>query len=228
MAKKGNVRHIKSLSSPTYLNVHKKEYKYTAKAMPGRHSLERGIPLISFGRKIGISDSSKYIKRVINTGGIAVNGKTIKQPYYTVGLNDVVDMKDAGKSYIIGINDRAQIDIKEGKEKPARVCKVVQKYKTKGNSLMIRLHDGEVFKAKDKGIGVNDSIMIKGTDPSEGKRLKLDVGCKCLIIDGVHVGDLGIVEGIQKGSDVSKATARIKSGSGAAFDTLLDNIMVVE
>ncbi len=228
MAKKGNVRHIKSLSAPSYLNIHRKENKYTAKPMPGRHSLERGIPLISFARKIGVSNSSRYIKRVIKRGGISVNGKTIKQTHYALGLNDNIEMKDAGKSYIIGINKGAQIDIREGNGNQGRVCKVVQKYKTKGNKIMIRLHDGEVFKANDNGIGVNDSILIKGTDASAGKVLKLDVGRRCLVIDGIHVGALGVVESIQKGSAISKATARIKSESGANFDTMLDNIMVVE
>ncbi len=227
MANKGNSRHVKSLSSPLYLGISKKEHKYTAKPMPGRHSLERSLPLISFGKKIGISKSSKYIKKAIAGGSIAVNGKIIRQPYYPVGLNDVVEINGSGDRYIIGINSRGQSDIAKAEGKPLRICKVVQKYKAKGNRMMIRLHDGEIFKAEDNGVKVNDSIAISEAEKN-WKVIKLAVGSRCLVIDGVHVGSTGVIEELHAGSALSSGSARIKSGDGGTFETLLDNIMVVE
>ncbi|MCL4388991.1 S4 domain-containing protein [Candidatus Marsarchaeota archaeon] len=227
MAKKGNSRHIKSLASPKYMAVHKKEHVYVAKPLPGRHSLERCMPLSLAVKKIGIAKTGMEIRKMIKMKGVFVNGIARSSTAYPVGLGDMVSIPKSGETYSIGINERGQATIeKMEKSVNERIGKIVQKYKAPGNEIMIRLHDGTIAKS-DNGVSVNDSIVLDGANKVK-RVLKLGEGSRCLVIDGVHSGRFGIVKKVIQGNEVSKASVVVEGSDGAAFDTLLLNIMVVE
>ena len=225
MANKGSSRHMKSLTTSKYYAVHKKESAYSAKPSPGRHTLDRSIPLLAMATKAGLSATSHDANSMIKKGELRVNGKQIRNPRYPVGLNDIVESVPAKKSFLVGINERGQVSITDSKGKE-RLCKIVQKYKAQKGTLMIRLHDGMVLKA-GKDTCVNDSVLV-GNDNSIKKVLKLGNGSRCTIIAGVHVGASGTVKEIHAGTSTSKAYVTVEQGGNKGFDTLLKNIMVVE
>lgn len=223
MGSKGNSRHIKSLAAPRYYAVHKKERMYTMKPAPGRHTLQRSIPLLAFARKIGIAATRSSGTKMIKGKDILVNGRPITDERYPIGLNDIVELAPAKQSYRITINTRGQVTIEKA-DGISRLCKIVQKYKTGKGQVMIRLHDGTVAKAP-KDASTNDSVSM-GKDGVE-KVVKLQKGSKCTVIEGVHVGESGTVKEIKPGT-ANVPSAVTVEGTAGEFETLLRNIMAVE
>ncbi|MCL4372291.1 S4 domain-containing protein [Candidatus Marsarchaeota archaeon] len=227
MARKGNKRHIKALNAPKYFGVHRKESKYVAKPSPGRHSKQKSIALLVLLKKAGLVDSSSEAVRAVKTHKIAVNGKTVSNPKYAVGLNDMIAIEGLGKSYAVSISSKGQAALEEAKEGDAsRKCKVVGKYVWKSNSVMLRLHDGTVLKAPDKKIKVGDTIVLDQSRKPVS-HIPLGVGSKCLVIDGVHVGHSGKVVSLTKGNMHVNALATVEEEDGNKFDTIVNNIIVV-
>ena len=226
MANKGSSKHMKSLTTSRYYSVHKKERVYVAKPSAGRYTLDRSIPLSAFVVKAGLSESNHEASRMIKRKELLVNGRAVREPTYPVGMSDVVESIPLKKSYEIGINERGQATIKDsGKRGRERICKIVQKYKAGGNTIMIRLHDGTVLRS-GKDTDTNDSVVI---DNNEIKRvLKLGSGSRCFVVDGIHVGAAGTVKEMHPGTATSKAYVTVEQAQGGSFDTLLKNIMVVE
>ena len=100
--------------------------------------------------------------------------------------------------------------------------KVIGKYKEHGKRTMLRLHDGSVIEAKQE-IAVNDSVIIKNN--AIEKRLKLETGAACSVIDGVHVGTHGKIATIMPGSMHKQKSLVIEADTGR-LETLVGNIMV--
>ncbi len=226
MANKGSSKHMKSLTTSRYYSVHRKERVYVAKPSAGRYTLGSSIPLVAFAVRAGLSESNHGASRMIKRKELLVNGIAVRDPAYPVGLSDVIESVPSKRSYEIGINERGQATIKEASSKGReRTCKIVQKYKSGRNTLMIRLHDGTVLKS-GKDTNANDSVVIEN---NEIKRvLKLGNGCRCFVMDGIHVGTSGTVKEMHQGTAASRAYVTVEQGGGGSFDTLLRNIMVVE
>ncbi|MEM0149576.1 MAG: S4 domain-containing protein [Candidatus Micrarchaeaceae archaeon] len=228
MADKGNKRHLKALSAPKYFSIEKKESAYVAKQNPGRFKLSTSVPLvIALGKLPGGSARRSDLKSIIKAGDVKVNYKIINDPKYPIGLNDIIELEKEGKSYLIGIDRRAKFAFSELKSKPAgRLQKVVGKFKYAGGKIMVRLYDGTVLGA-DKGAGVNDSVII-GSDGSVQKAIKMGIGVKCFVYNGVHVGEAGTIKELIPGAANREASAKIEGEGGVLFDTQLKNIMAIE
>ncbi|MGC8669791.1 MAG: hypothetical protein ACP5TL_01400 [Candidatus Micrarchaeia archaeon] len=227
MANKGNKRHLKALSAPMYFAIKKKGSKYVIKQDPGRFTLETSVPLSVAIRKIfGDNLSNSEIKKILNGNNVKVNNKVIRNARYPIGLNDIVYFEALNKIYMIGIDKQAKLVINELDKMPeGRIQKIIGKYKTKGNKIMIRLYDG-VTVSYNKEAKVNDSVVI-GKDNKILKMIRLEVGAKCFVYDGVHVGETGTIKELISGASNRDASAKIESGN-VVFDTLLQNIMVIE
>ncbi len=226
MARKGNSRHLKSRVAPKYYFVHKKERVFVTKPTAGRHTLNKSISLVVFARRVGLAQTSSEASKMIKRKELLVNNTPVRDPSYPIGLNDTINIVPAKQTYRIGINERGQVSIEKADVAGERLCRIVQKYRTKKGALMIRLHDGTVM-AANKDTNTNDSVVL---DNEHGikKVLKLDKGSRCVVIDGVHVGSTGTVKDIRPGTATSQPTVKVEQKSGGEFDTLLKNIMVVE
>ena len=221
MANKGSSGHIKRLNAPKYFFIRRKGNKYIIKQNPGRHTLERSVALSLIVRKLDIAPTRFESDRVIKDGLVSVNGKKIKEPKFPVGLNDAISI--GSDNYIIGIDSKGHISISASGN--AQIFKVVGKYKNKGNSIMLRLHDGRVV-AGNLEIKVDDSVSL--SERKIGKAIKLESGSKCRVIDGVHVGIEGRIKEINAGSMYRQKSVVVEQQNGRAFETLVKNIIVVE
>ncbi len=227
MGNKGNNRHIKSLTAPRYLGIGKKQTAYIIKPRAGRHNLDRSIALSLLIRKLKLADTVKEVNGIIKSGKVLVNRQIVKDVKFSVGLNDIIEIPEAKKCFLISIDDKAHIQIKET-EKPdynGQLFKVVGKYKADGNRLMLRLHNGSIVKY-DKNAMVNDSVSLD-EKRSINKVLSLQDGAQCFVIDGVHVGTSGLVKSITNGTMQTEASVLIKSNNGEEFETLVKNIMII-
>jgi small subunit ribosomal protein S4e len=228
MASKGSTRHIKSLATSKFAAIERKAHgKYMMKPAAGRHTLGKSLPLSIILTKGAAADRMGDAKKSIHAGHVMVNGNVVRSVKYPVGLNDVVEIVPSGKYLHIGINERGQMamtDTKKG-EVSKRVCKVIGKYKSEKNQVMIRLHDGTNLKLKGD-VKVNDSIMLDSKNEIE-KVLPLKKGSSCLVIEGVHVGTKGKITELKEGNMHKSASAVIVSGENSNFETLVKNLMVI-
>jgi small subunit ribosomal protein S4e len=228
MAKMGNVRHIKSLNAPLFFGIHRKGNIYVTKPNPGRHSLPRSVSLSLMLERLSLASNNSDAERVLKSGKILVNSKPVKEPHYPVGLNDAIEIKGENRYFRVGVNNKGRMSVEETKKPDyeSMLYKVTGKYKAPSSALMLRLNDGRVVKGK-KEINVNDSVMInlKG---EVSKVLKLDVGARCIVADGVHVGSSGSIKGLVAGTLHRRQSVTVQQSDGKEFDTLVKNIMVTE
>ncbi len=224
MANKGSSGYIKRLYAPKYFDIHRKEHKYVVKQNPGRHSLQKSVALSLIIRKLAITSTRFESDKVIKGGLVGVNGNVVKETKFPVGLNDMITV--GPESYTIGINERGQISINKGeKSGKLQIYKIIGKYKSRGNQIMLRLHDGSAVKGKAE-MNVNDSVAVSQGKIS--KVIKLDAGSKCEVIDGVHVGIFGTIREIGKGDMHKQKSVKVEPQKGEAFETLVRNVIVVE
>ena len=218
MAKKGNVRHIKSMNAPDYYGIPKKENKYVIKPAAGRHNASTSIALLLGVKKIGNAKTSREALKIIKGGLIAVNGNVVRDVKYPIGFGDVIGTADGKLARYVSINKQGQIIFEntEGKDYQLRY-KIINKYKSSKGAVMIRLHDGRVLKlesANDAKVG--DSVELS----KEGKIkrvLHVEKGVQCFVIDGVHVGETGKVSAITSGTMHISASAQIEQEDGTKF-----------
>lgn len=223
MASKGNTGHVKSLNSPKFAHIHKKEHEYTTRQNPGRHSHNKSIALTIFVEKTGVAGTRREANQVIRQGLVSVNGSKVMEPKFPVGLHDMIAVGD--EKHVIKVNSRGQIHIVKDDKKSAQLYKVVGKYKFKKNSIMLRLHDGSAVKGDDS-TNVDDSVLMEGGKVS--KVIKFNSGSRCEIVDGVHVGREGTIKEVHPGNIHKDKSVTVEEKSGKKFETLVKNIIIVE
>ena len=226
MARKGNKRHLKSLYSSNYYAISKKHNKYTTKSNSGRFDKKTNIPLILLIRdKLKLSRNKLEALKIINQGLIKVNGKVVKDLKFPIGLNDIISIESLKKNYKILIDRKAHFAFNEVEDNAisSRICKVIHKYKIKKDILMIGLHDGTNIKGSNE-IKLNDSVVID-KDKKINKVLTLKKTAKCFIMNGVHVGETGIIDEIRTINDKKQI---IVKKDDSKFETSLKNIIVIE
>ncbi|MCL5093479.1 MAG: S4 domain-containing protein [Candidatus Marsarchaeota archaeon] len=228
MAKKGNVRHVKSMNAPDYYGIPKKESKYVIKPAAGRHSASTSIALLLGVKKMGNAKTSREALKIIKGGLITVNGKIVKDVKYPIGFGDVIGTSDGKLAKYVSINKQGQIAFEnaEGKDYQLRY-KIINKYKSSNGTIRARLHDGRTLKLESaKDVKVGDSVEIS----KEGKIKKIlhaEKGAQCFVIGGVHVGEVGKVAAITPGTMHISAAVQIEQENGTKFETLLKNLIVI-
>jgi small subunit ribosomal protein S4e len=225
MGRKGNHRHLAGLATPDFYNVHRKEFEYVTKSGAGRHTSEKSIPLILAIKKAGLASTKRDAVRVLNETTVLVNGRRIREMKYPVGLNDIIEFKDAGRSIAVGINANGQCTLDDTKTDRSNMhIKVIGKYKAAKGAIMLRLHDGSIIKG-DNTTKVNDSVVITD-DRTLKKTIPMKEGAKCLIINGVHLGSGGTLKKIKAGTMKIPATVIVQPENGEEFETMIKNILV--
>lgn len=214
------------LAAPKYFGIYRKHQRYVIKPDPGRHSLERCVPLLIAVKKLGAASGSVEASNVIKNGSVLVNGRAVKEVKFPVGLNDIIELKGAGSHYMIGIekHGRAAFEELEKADYENQLFRVIGKYKSAKGQIMIRLNDGSNAKG-NRDIKVNDSVILDSKRNFK-MRVPLQVGAKCFVISGVHVGTAGSISSIKEGTAKREASLVVKPASGEEFETIVRNVMV--
>ncbi|MEM0201358.1 MAG: S4 domain-containing protein [Candidatus Micrarchaeaceae archaeon] len=226
MGIKANRRHIKRLASSKYMGVSRKSSAYVAKPFPGRHTKDSNIALKTIlTEKLGLTSTSKEAEKIIKDRNIKVNDKIISNPLYSVGFGDIIEIHKLGEKFYMDNTKNGSFTLEKIKSSKQQLFKVIGKYKTKGNKLMLRLHDGSIINAdKFKDTNVNDSVDVKNKEISSV--IKLEEGGKCLVIKGNHTTQSGIIRKIITGTATRSSLVSISSGK-ENFETTLDNIIAI-
>ncbi|MCW1300913.1 MAG: 30S ribosomal protein S4e [Candidatus Nanoarchaeia archaeon] len=220
-------RHLKRLSAPSTWIIERKTYKFTVRPSPGRHKLERCMPLLLILRDIlKLVKNAREGKRILNAGEVLVDCVPRKDYKFPVGFMDLLEIPKLKLIYRIGIDRKRRIkliEIPEG-ERNLKICKIIGKRRLKGRRLQLNLHDGRnvlVDYNLSKLYHTQSSLLLQLPSQQIVKYIPLEEGSLVLVLGGEHSGKLARVEGI------SGKSLNLRDEEGKSFTASIENVIAV-
>ena len=191
MAKKGERKHAKRISSPKSIFIRdrkKRGKRFLVKSSPGTHKREKSEPLLFFLREhLKLVKTLKEAKYVLNNGKVKIDGRVRKDPAFPVGLMDVIEIE--GKFYEMGIDEKGRLKVVEIEGKDKKLEKVVNKVSVSKDNYQLTFHDGYTILTKDNSIKCGDSVVLNLKEWKIEKHIPLKEGVTCLVVEGKHSGE---------------------------------------
>jgi small subunit ribosomal protein S4e len=209
--------HLKRSKIPKTWPLARKGTKYLVRS---KHQLKSSIPLLIMLRDVlGVVETKKEAKSLINLKKVKVNGKVVRDEKFPLSLFDVLSLDD--KNFKVIFRNR-KFDIVEIKDDNEKIVKVIGKKKLKKGKMQVNLSDGRNF-IEDREIKVGDSVVIDLKKNNIKEILPFKEKCKILFISGKHLGEEGIVEKIDEKRKI--ITLKVK---GEKINSKLDSLMVIK
>ena len=175
-----------------------------------------GIPLLIVLRDmLKLGRTRKEIKKILNEGNVAVNGKMRKDEKFSLLVFDTLAIKKINKNYRI-ILSRRKFHAEEIKEKDAskRICRINGKKIIGKNKIQLNLDNGENILYNEK-TRVGDSVVVDLNEKKIIKILPVQKNAKVFISVGKHKGEEGIIREIKERItiiDIDKKNVEIQTG----------------
>src|SRR5271169_4579438 len=100
MAKKSGSLKAKRSASPAFWQISRKDKRFVVRTSPGPHPKNYSYPLLVVLRDVlGLARTRREALSVLNSGKISVDGRVVKAEAFPVGLMDVIDLPEVGRSY---------------------------------------------------------------------------------------------------------------------------------
>jgi small subunit ribosomal protein S4e len=202
MAGKGNRIKQKRICYDGRLKILKKQNTWLTSKLPGPYSNESNEPLgLVIKMLFGFAENKKEVKYMLNNKTIKVNGIRIKKNRFPIGIFDIIEFEEIGKSYKIHFDRKgrfAYTELKKGYEK-VRPSKISNKTTLKNGKLQLTFDNGFTVlidvKDKDK-FKVADSVIYDFEKKSVKSVLKFEKGAHVFVTSGRHVGKDGNIKEI--------------------------------
>lgn len=227
--------HITRFEAPWFLNISKKEYKWTVRAEPGPHPIQRAIPLAILIRDyLQLALTLKEAKRIIASGKVYVDGRPRKSYKYPVGLMDVIYIKGLEKYYrIVPDVHRVIVPIEIDKEEATyKLVRVRNKTTVKGGKIQLNLEDGRnILLPPEEAAKYKTLETLKIEIPSQNILAKFEIapGNYAVIIGGKNVGVHGKIKDIKYAAykKAKYSIVTLTDEKGQEVRTNLLNVMAV-
>ena len=185
--------HLKRNEMPRTWPLKRKGTKYVACSIS---DLENSIPFVIALRDIlELAETAKEAKRILISGKVKINGKTIREENFPLTLFDVLSLDEKCYKLILKNKKFHFLAVNE-KEANHKIAKIIGKKMQKKNIIQLNLSDGRNYIIKEKA-SVGDSILTYFKD-NKSEILPFKQGSKVIFISGKHLGEEGIVEKIQE------------------------------
>lgn len=229
MGKKGPTRHMKRQMSPTFWPIHRKAAVWSVRPSPGPHPAKVSTPLTVVIRDfLGLAETAKEAKRIINEGKVKVDGKIRRNERYSIGLMDVLELPEADQRYrvlpahggrfVLHPISKAEIDYK--------LCRIVGKTTIKGGKTQLNLHDGRNVLAEGESYDVGDIVKLDVVGQVITDHIEFKPGVRVIITGGRSQGQFGIL--IDLGPEPGKKkTATIRTPENDDVRTLASYVFAV-
>ena len=172
------------------LPIPRKGTKYVARA---NTDVKNSVPVvIALRDMLHLARTAKEVQEIIKQKIVKINGRTTNDYHASIKLFNVFE---AGKSYVLTLNDAGKFHFEEVSSPKERLCKVIGKKILKGKKVQLNFHDGSNILTKEN-IAINDSAYLN----FEGKlssHVKLEKGSECIIISGKYLGAKGKIEEVK-------------------------------
>ena len=221
MAKKSGSLKAKRSATPAFWQIARKEKRFVVRTHPGPHAKAYSYPLLVVLRDIlGLAGTRREALSVLNEGKIVVDGRVVRNEAFPIGLMDVIDLPEAGKSFrmIPWHGHLVPVEIPE-KEKDLKLCIVTSKRTVKGAKLSYGLHDGRtIFPEAEVDIKPGDGCIIKVPGQEFQSSFRLNKGSLALLIRGEKSGEVATVEDMKPGTYSRGAIATVRLADGTTSE----------
>jgi len=221
-------KHLKRLAAPRSMQLHRKEFKWTTKASPGPHPLEKSIPLLTLVRDyLKLCDLQKEGRRIIATGEILVDGKKRNSHKFPCGFMDVISIPTLKKDYRILFDRKGKlilVPISSG-DSGWKLCRIQNKTIIPGKKIQLNLHDGKNVIVEKDEYKTGDVLKISFTDKKIMDVFPFKKGTVSMITGGSHVGQVANIEDIEIVPSSKPNLAIMKSDT--EFSTIADYVFPI-
>jgi small subunit ribosomal protein S4e len=221
MAKKSGSLKVKRATVPAFWQIARKDKRFVVRTSPGPHPKSYSYPLLVVLRDIlGLARTRREALSVLNDGKIKVDGRVVKSESFPVGLMDVINLTDVGRSYrmVPSFGRLVPVEITE-KEKDLKICMVRSKKSSRGAKIGYGLHDGRlIFPEAEVDIKPGDACIIKVPTQEFQGSFRLNKGNLALLIKGERSGEGATVEDVKPGTYQRGAIATIRFQDGTASE----------
>ncbi|MEM3693547.1 MAG: 30S ribosomal protein S4e [Candidatus Bathyarchaeia archaeon] len=238
MGKKGAPKRLKRLAAPALWPIPRRIHKWVVKPIPGPHSSEVSLPLQIVLRDIlGLVGNTRETRFIVAKGGVQVDGRTVRERRFPLGIMDVITFPELKKFYrIIPFPGRGLVPYPIPPEEAfLKPRKVLRKVTQKGGDMMLGFHDGFnlLIKVSDPTRPYEDIYKVKDVllfDLSSGKiveKVPFKENVYALIIGGKNLGKHGKLISFTEGSVTSSGIAIIESKDGERYQTTLEYVFPI-
>lgn len=221
MAKKSGSLKVKRAVAPAFWQISRKDKRFVIRTAPGPHPKNYSYPLLVVLRDIlGLTRTRREAMTVLNDGNVRVDGKVVKSEAFPVGLMDVLDLVNTGKSYRIvpSFGRLVPVEVSE-KEKLLKLCMVKSKKTTGRAKIGYGLHDGRtIFPEAEVDLRPGDACVIKIPSQEFQSSYRLNKGGLALLIKGERSGEIATVEELKPGTYQRGAIATIRFADGTTSE----------
>ncbi|MHB8565998.1 MAG: S4 domain-containing protein [Nitrososphaerales archaeon] len=221
MAKKSGSLKVKRTAVPAFWKIAKKRKRFVVRTSPGPHPKSYSYPLLVLLRDIiGVVKTRREALTILNTGKVHIDGRAVRSESFPVGLMDVVDFPDFGKSYrlVPGKGTLTAVEIKSS-EKELKICLVKSKNASKGSKISYGLHDGRIiFPEAEVDIKPGDACIVKVPKAEFQASFRLTKGGLALLVRGDRSGEVATVEDMKPGTFQRGSIATIRLADGTVSE----------
>jgi small subunit ribosomal protein S4e len=208
--------------------VSRKKVKWLLAPAPGKHSKKESVSAGVLLRDVlGRASTLHEVKKILNSGGLLVDGRKVSDAKYSIGLMDVVSEPAEKKTYRMSLSGPSLLP-REAKESAAsrKYLKAVGKSMVKGGKISIAFHDGRNYLG-DKHISTGDTCVFLLPDFKLVSHIKLAPGVQCIVVKGKHKGEAAKLEKIieRPGSHGAEA---LLSGPRGEFITVVKYLFAID
>jgi small subunit ribosomal protein S4e len=230
MARKGHSLIVRRLNAPTFWRIARKENEYVAKPKPGPHAVSDCFTILYVLRDLlKVARSLTEVKKILNQGGVLIDGKVRKNPHFPVGLMDVITIPGMGKSYRVLPDPLYNLKLSEVTEDTQyKLCKIQNKAIQRGGLVQLNMHDGRniVVKTDDANAvyHTNDAVKIDLASGQIAEHIPLKEGLIAMVYSGVNNGRMGKITKI---THIMKNDVAMLDDKGEIFETRLKYLFVL-
>jgi len=219
------MRYQKKLSMPRAWPISKKAGSTYIISAIGKKKSESLALVILLRDILKIAATKKEVKRILRNKEVLINGKSVIDEKYPVGLLDIMAIPKLNQYYrIIFENNKLKLSEISEKESNERIVKIVNKKQLAKNKTQINLYGGGNL-IYDGKVSTHDSVIIDLKQNKIIKILPLKQNSKVLILFGKHSGKTGeIKETINQG----KLQEAIIKNKNQEIRIPIENILVVQ
>jgi small subunit ribosomal protein S4e len=199
-------RHLKRINAPKTWKIQRRGIKFTTRSNPGGMAKGLTMPVANVLKyELKLANSVKEVKHLIFEGMIFVNGKKVNDYKYPICLTDVLSIPKIDKYY------RMTIDVKgilrllpiSKEESGLKITKIIGKSFI-GGKMQLNLLDGRNVFFDKHHYRVKDSLLLTVPEQIVKEHLPFEKGALVLLYQGKHIGKVGKISDIKKGSIIVK------------------------
>jgi len=186
---------------------------------------------------LGVADTRKEGKIIIDQGKVIVNGKVYKKDDLPVGLMDVISLPESDKYYRVMPSHKGLYMAPISKEESKFSLLRVENKHTVTGGVQVAVHDGSVMlikvtdpkNATQVAYDTFDTLKVTYPEKEVVATIKNKEGNLAVITGGKNIGVTGKIVEIEKAEAKKRrhALVLIEDAKGARYQTIMDFVFSI-